>query len=84
MHPMPFSQAQPAYDAATLSILQQAYDDACRETGLDPRAVDQDRQQLREMLAKAVMHIAATGVRDPRVLRQRAIQAVKCEADAHA
>ena len=74
---MTFSRVHPAYDAATLSILQQAYDAACRERGMDPRSGDRDGGEAREMLAKAVMHVAATGVRDPSVLRERAIQAVK-------
>jgi hypothetical protein len=80
---MTFSRVQPAYDAATLSILQQAYDAACRERGMDPRSGDLDGHKARELLAKAVMHVAATGVRDARVLRERAIQAViKRDADA--
>ena len=32
---MPFSRAGPAYDPAVLSMLQQAYDNACREIGVD-------------------------------------------------
>jgi hypothetical protein len=80
---MSFSRAQSAYDAATLSLLQQAYDEACRERGIDPRSGDQDGHEARETLAKAVMHVAAMGVRDPRLLRDRAIQAVmQPEADA--
>ena len=73
---MTFSRVQPAYDAATLSILQQAYDAACREKGVDPRSGDWHGHKARRSLAKAVMHVAATGVRDARVLRERAIQAV--------
>ena len=68
--------AQPVYDADTLSILQHAYDEACRESGMDPRACDREGHHAREALAKAVLHVAATGVRDPRVLRKRAIAAV--------
>jgi hypothetical protein len=73
---MTVGRAQPAYDPSTLSILQQAYDAACRERGMDPRSGDQDGHEARETLAKAVMHVAGTGVRDPRLLRERAIQAV--------
>jgi hypothetical protein len=80
---MTFSRAQPAYGPATLSILQQAYEAACRQRGMDPRSFDPDGRQARETLAKAVMHVAATGVRDPRELQERAIQAVmQCEAGA--
>jgi hypothetical protein len=68
--------AQPVYDADAVSILQHAYDEACRATGMDPRACDQDGHHAREALAKAVLHAAASGVRDPRVLRKRAIEAV--------
>ena len=79
---MTFSRAQPAYDPATLSVLQ-AYEAACHERGMDPRSFAQDGREARETLAKAVMHVAATGVRDPRELRERAIQAVmQCEAGA--
>ena len=73
---MTVRRAKSAYDPCTLSILQQAYDAACRERGVDPRSGDQDGDEVREALAKAVMHVAGTGVRDPRLLRQRAIQAV--------
>ncbi len=73
---MPFSRAQPPYDPATLAILQQAYDEACRDIGTAPHSTDPEGSHIREALAKAIMHVAATGVRDPRVLRERAVHAV--------
>ena len=67
---MPFSRAAPTYDPAVLAILQQAYDEACRELGVDPNPVDRSLlQETREALAAAIMDLAATGLRDPSVLR---------------
>jgi hypothetical protein len=75
---MPFSRAGPSYDAAVLSILQQAYDDACREIGVDPHPTEESRdKETREALAKAIMDLAATGLRDPHILRERALQLTK-------
>jgi hypothetical protein len=75
---MPFSRAGPFYDADVLSMLQQAYDDACRGLGLDPHPSDQSRdKETREALATAIMDLAATGLRDPHILRERALQVTK-------
>ena len=74
---MPFSRAGPAYDPAVLSMLQQAYDDACREIGVDPHPSDQARdKETREALATAIMDLAATGC-VIRMLRERALQLTK-------
>lgn len=75
---MPFSRAGPAYDPAVLSMLQQAYDDACGEIGVDPHPSDQAcDKETREALATAIMDLAATGLRDPHILRERALQIAK-------
>ena len=75
---MPFSRAGPAYDPAVLSMLQQAYDDACREIGVDPHPSDQARdKETREALAKAILDLAATGLRDAPILRDRALLLTK-------
>jgi hypothetical protein len=75
---MPFSRAGPAYDPAVLSMLQQAYDDACRDIGVDPHPSEQARDKVtREALATAIMDLAATGLRDPHILRERALQLTK-------
>lgn len=75
---MPFSRAGPAYDPAVLSMLQQAYDDACREIGVEPHPTDKSRdKETREALATAIMDLAATGLRDPHILRERALQLTK-------
>ena len=75
---MPFNRAGPAYDSAVLSMLQQAFDDACHEIGVDPHPSDQARdKETREALATAIMELAATGLRDPHVLRERALQLTK-------
>ena len=75
---MPFSRAGPAYDPAVLSMLQQAYDDACLAIGVDPHPSDQaGDKETREALATAIMDLAATGLRDPHILRERALQLTK-------
>ena len=71
---MSFYRAVTAYDAAVLSILQQAYDEASREIGIDPHPIDPSlHKQIREALAGAIMNLAARGLRDPRVLKERAL-----------
>ena len=71
---MPFSRVAPIRVAAVHNILQQAYDDACREIGVDPHPIDpSSHRQTRETLARAIMDLAATGLRDPHILRERAL-----------
>jgi hypothetical protein len=58
-----------------LAALQQAYDEACREIGLEPHPVDGSlHKETREALARAIMDMAAAGLRDPRILRAKARQ----------
>jgi hypothetical protein len=60
-----------------LALLQQAYDDACREIGIEPNPADRSlHKETRELLAAAIMDLAASGLRDPRILRERALQTV--------
>jgi hypothetical protein len=74
---MPVKQFAPTYDAAVLSMLDQAYSAACRELDIDPNPSDPAlNKDLREALAKAIVDMAATGLRDPRTLRLRALQAI--------
>ena len=74
---MPVQQFAPTYDAAVLSVLEQAYSAACRELYIDPHPSDPAlNKDLREALAKAIVDMAATGLRDPRILRARALQAI--------
>ena len=57
-------------------MLEQAYSAACWELDIDPHPGDPAlNKDLREALAKAIVDMAATGVRDPRILRARALQA---------
>lgn len=75
---MSVKQFAPTYDAAVLSVLEQAYSAACRELDIDPHPSDPAlNKDLREALAKAIVDMAATGVRDPRILRARALQAIR-------
>ena len=74
---MGFKPIAPAYDAAALSVLEQAYSWACREIDIDPHPIDPSlNKDIREALAKAIVDMAATGLRDPRILRARALRAV--------
>ena len=74
---MPLNPAELAYDAAVLSILQSAYDEACRDIGLDPHPIDHSSTKgIREALASEIMNMASMGLRDPRLLRERALRAV--------
>jgi hypothetical protein len=71
-------EAEPVFDSADLSALQQAYDEACREIGIDPHPADQSlHEQIRAALASAIMKMAAAGIRDPRILKARALRTVR-------
>jgi hypothetical protein len=69
---MPFPQK--AFDAATLALLQQVYDEACQETGL---ALAPDASpwasEARARLAATIMDLATAGELDPLVLKKRAL-----------
>ena len=68
----------PSYDPADLSVLEQAYSWACRDIDIDPHPIDSAMNKaIREALAKAIVNLAATGLRDPSMLRARALQAVR-------
>ena len=75
--------AEPVFDSADLSVLQQAYDEACRKIVLDPSPADQSlHKQTRDALARAIMKLAATGLSDPQVLKARALRTVRLRARA--
>jgi hypothetical protein len=58
-------------------VLEQAYSAACRELDIDPHPSDPAlNRDVREALAKAIVDMAATGLRDRRILRARALQAI--------
>jgi hypothetical protein len=70
---MRLNRPEPVYDPDALDILQQAYDEACRQLGLDPHPVDGAlHKETREALARAIVEMAAAGLRDPRLLRTKA------------
>ena len=58
-----------AYDTATLNVLQSAYDDACTALGLD----QETPVARRELLAKLIMSMAATGDHDASAVAQNAV-----------
>jgi hypothetical protein len=75
---MPSTPVSGTYDAAVLSVLEQAYSSACREIDIEPRPVDPSSNKAdREALAKAIMQMAALGLRDPSILRARALEAAR-------
>jgi hypothetical protein len=53
-----------------IAILVAAYDEALRSLGLTQR----DDDPLAEMVAKQIIAIAQTGIRDPAILAERAIR----------
>jgi len=72
---MPFHTVQGVYDDLMLAILQQAYEEACREIGVDPKPADPlPGKPTRDALASAIMSVAAAGERDPRLLREKALR----------
>jgi hypothetical protein len=69
---MPFQQN--AFDEATLTILQRAYDEACEDAGI-AMAPNQPPwvSEARARLAAMIMDLAAGGELDPQVLKKRAL-----------
>jgi hypothetical protein len=59
------------YYATELAVLEQAYEDACFEVGLDPAAPD--FSSIRDRLTAAIMDAARLGERDPKVLSAFAV-----------
>jgi hypothetical protein len=58
-------------------VLEQAYSAACREIEIDPHPSDPALNKgVREAIAKAIVDMAATGLRDPSILRARALEAI--------
>jgi hypothetical protein len=75
---MRLNGAERVFDSADLSVLQEAYDEACREIGIDPHPADRSsHRHTRETLASTIVAMAANGLWDPRILKRRALQAVK-------
>jgi hypothetical protein len=75
---MRLNGAERVFDSADLSVLQEAYDEACRELGIDPHPADRSSHQYtRETLASAIVAMAANGLWDPRILKRRALLAVR-------
>jgi hypothetical protein len=70
---MRLHRPEPVYDPDALDILQQAYDEACRQVGIDPHPIDGGlNKEVREALARAIVDMAAAGLRDPCLLRTKA------------
>ena len=61
------------YDASELATFQQAYEDACRKLGLNPKTSDfvDDYSTVRNRLAAAIMDAARRGERGTDRLRDR-------------
>lgn len=66
-----------SYDAEKLSVLQQAFDAAWKhiESRTTRRALAVD-EELRTLLAKAVVEHASTGISDPEELGRLAVKSV--------
>jgi hypothetical protein len=62
----------PVYDPDALKILQQAYDETCRQFGIDPHPVDGGlHKETREALASALVDLAAAGLSATRAFYAR-------------
>ena len=86
---MRLNGAERVFDSADLSVLQEAYDEACREIGIDPHPANRSsHQHTRQTLASAIVAMAADGLWGPRILKRRALLAVRkpatSEASTHA
>jgi hypothetical protein len=67
--------SQRSFDDATLAKLQQAYDEACREAGLESAPGQAPWiSEARAKLAATIMDLATAGERDPNVLKRRALE----------
>jgi hypothetical protein len=77
-HMSPFRRSQQVFDPAELAVLQAAYEDACRDLKLAPEDVDgADGDERRHALARALLHAAAMGERNPTILKTQALVALK-------
>jgi hypothetical protein len=73
-----FSRAHQAFDHSELSVLQAAYEDACRELKIDPNAGDGgDGDEMRHALAAALLKVADAGERNTRILKTQALLTLK-------
>jgi hypothetical protein len=72
-----FREIQTTFGPEELAILQAAYNDACREIGIEGGAVDGgDSDGVRSALAIALLAAARHGERDARMLKLQALLAV--------
>ena len=70
---MRLHRPEPVYDPDALDILQQAYDEACRQVGIDPHPIDGGlHKETREAVARAIVDMSEAGLQDPRLLRTKA------------
>lgn len=75
---MPLNAVEPVFDSSDLAVLQQAYEEACRDIGVDPHPADKSlHKQTREALASFIIKMAAAGLRDPRILKARALRTAR-------
>jgi hypothetical protein len=75
---MPLNTVEPIFDSADLDVLQQAYEEACRDIGVDPHPADKLlHKETREALASFIFKMAAAGLRDPRILKARALRTIR-------
>ena len=69
-----FRPYETVFEPEELALLQRAYEDACRELGLDPAPADPEEwRSVRDALANAVINAAKFGERDQAALSAFAI-----------
>ncbi len=69
---MPFQNG--SFDDATLAVLQRAFDEACREAGVEEKPAEAPwNVERRAKMAAAIVELAAAGELNPRILKERAV-----------
>jgi hypothetical protein len=78
-----FQRAVQVYDSDTMAKLQQVFDTACYELGIEPSLNDTpDEHFIRERLASAIFRLAEAGVLDLEQLRIRALDEIRNQMTA--
>lgn len=69
-----FRPCETSYKSSELAVFDRAYENACRELGIEPRPPNSDgNDRKRDELAAAVTSAAQFGERDPIVLSAYAV-----------
>jgi hypothetical protein len=75
----PFLQVPEGFTPETLELLDRAFSDTWRELHLSGSAstFEENEQATRSVIAKSILDLAATGVREPARLKRHALHAAE-------